>query len=62
MPTLADYLRRCERDYLVRALERHGWQISDTAAELRISRKNLWERIVCTSLRRRKTSDARARP
>ncbi len=43
--TLADYLQRCERDYIVRALERHGWHINDTAVALGISRKNLWERM-----------------
>jgi DNA-binding NtrC family response regulator len=45
IPTLADYLQRCERDYVVRALERHSWQINDTASTLGISRKNLWERM-----------------
>jgi DNA-binding NtrC family response regulator len=45
MPPLADYLQRCEREYVVRALERHGWQINDTAVALGISRKNLWERM-----------------
>jgi DNA-binding NtrC family response regulator len=44
-PSLVDYLHRCERDYIVRTLERHGWQINDTAMALGISRKNLWERM-----------------
>jgi len=43
--TLADYLQRCERHYLLEALETRGWQIGQTAAALGISRKNLWERM-----------------
>ena len=43
--TLTHYLQRCERQYVVGVLERHGWQINDSAASLGISRKNLWERM-----------------
>jgi DNA-binding NtrC family response regulator len=43
--TLIEFLQRCEREYLVRALKGHGWQISETATALGISRKNLWERM-----------------
>jgi two-component system nitrogen regulation response regulator GlnG len=43
--TLIEFLQRCEREYLVRALNGHGWQINETATALGISRKNLWERM-----------------
>ena len=42
---LADYLQRCERYFIVETLERHGWQIGETARVLAISRKSLWERM-----------------
>jgi DNA-binding NtrC family response regulator len=42
---LADYLQRCERQYIVAALERHGRHVQETAAALGISRKSLWERM-----------------
>ena len=41
---LAEYLQRCERYFILETLERHGWQISESARALGISRKNLWER------------------
>ena len=43
--SLAGYLAQSERGYVMRALERNQWQIAHTAAELGISRKNLWEKI-----------------
>jgi DNA-binding NtrC family response regulator len=43
--TLADYLQRCERYFILETLERHGWQIGATAKVLAISRKSLWERM-----------------
>jgi DNA-binding NtrC family response regulator len=43
--TLIEFLQRCEREYVVRALNCHGWQIHETATALGISRKNLWERM-----------------
>ena len=51
--TLIEFLQRCEREYLVRALKSHDWQIYETATALGISRKNLWERM-----RRHKISDS----
>lgn len=36
---------RVERDYLVRALARFDNHMGNTAYELGISRKNLWEKI-----------------
>ncbi|TRZ67775.1 MAG: sigma-54-dependent Fis family transcriptional regulator [Rhodocyclaceae bacterium] len=44
-PTLAEHIARVERDYLVRALARNGSHMGNTAAELGISRKNLWEKM-----------------
>ncbi len=47
---LGAYLRRCERNYILDALERHDWHIIETAQELGISRKNLWEKMKKHSL------------
>jgi len=44
-PTLAEHMARIERGYLVRALARNGSHMGNTAAELGISRKNLWEKM-----------------
>ena len=35
----------CQREYILRALDAHQWQVTETAAELGISRKNLWEKM-----------------
>jgi two-component system response regulator HydG len=43
--TLDTYLRACERQFIARALDEHGWRVTQTAAELGISRKNLWEKM-----------------
>ena len=43
--SLAEYLQRSERHYILEALEKRGWQISETARALGISRKSLWERM-----------------
>ena len=43
--TLEAYLRECEREFIVRALEEHRWHVSATADGLGISRKNLWEKM-----------------
>jgi two-component system response regulator AtoC len=43
--TLGRYLRNCEREFILRALEAQAWRVSDTAQELGISRKNLWEKM-----------------
>jgi DNA-binding NtrC family response regulator len=42
---LSQFLQECERRYIVNALNEHDWQMSNTAAALGISRKNLWEKI-----------------
>ena len=43
--TLGRYLEACEREYLVKELARHDWQMATTAQAIGISRKNLWERL-----------------
>ena len=43
--TLAAYLRDCEREFIMRALEEHHWRVTETADALGISRKNLWEKL-----------------
>jgi DNA-binding NtrC family response regulator len=43
--TLEAYLRLCEREFIARALDAHGWRMTQTAADLGISRKNLWEKM-----------------
>lgn len=43
--SLRDYLLACERDFIVRALDSHKWQIQACADGLGISRKNLWEKM-----------------
>ena len=43
--SLGEYLQACERGYLLRALERNKRQIGASAADLGISRKNLWEKM-----------------
>jgi len=43
--SLADYLQACERTYVLRTLNRHEGQIRASAADLGISRKNLWEKM-----------------
>jgi DNA-binding NtrC family response regulator len=43
--SLGEYLQACERTYLLRTLARNGGHITTSAAELGISRKNLWEKM-----------------
>ncbi|MBM3392907.1 MAG: sigma-54-dependent Fis family transcriptional regulator [Betaproteobacteria bacterium] len=42
---LGEYLRACERRYIVQALELQAWHLGRTADSLGISRKNLWEKM-----------------
>ena len=44
-PTLAIHMAHVERDYLMRALSRCDNHMGNTAIELGISRKNLWEKM-----------------
>jgi DNA-binding NtrC family response regulator len=39
------YLQECERRYILNALDQHKHHMSNTAAALGISRKNLWEKM-----------------
>jgi len=55
--TLADYLQRCERYFIVETLNRCGWQIGATANVLAISRKSLWERMRRLGITASETSD-----
>jgi len=43
--SLNDYLHACERQYIEGMLRTNNWRIAETAAELGISRKNLWEKM-----------------
>ena len=43
--TLAQYIRQCERNYIVRALDENDNRINDTATTLGISRKTLWDKM-----------------
>ncbi len=51
---LYEYLQTCERNFIVNSLNQHEWQMSNTAATLGISRKNLWERIKKLGIRHEK--------
>jgi DNA-binding NtrC family response regulator len=42
---LKGYLQQCEAKYIHQALSTHRWRITETAASLGISRKNLWEKM-----------------
>lgn len=57
-PTLAEHMARVERDYLTRALARCGNHMGNTAIELGISRKNLWEKMRKLGLRGEPGDDA----
>jgi DNA-binding NtrC family response regulator len=43
--TLSNYLRDCERKFILQVLQRNQWHFGDTAASLNITRKNLWEKM-----------------
>ncbi len=43
--TLAQYIRQCERSYIMQALAENNNRISDTAEALGISRKTLWDKM-----------------
>ncbi len=42
---LTDYLAKCERAYITQMLEQNTWRITDTAGQLGISRKALWDKM-----------------
>ncbi|OGS94909.1 MAG: transcriptional regulator [Gallionellales bacterium RIFCSPLOWO2_02_FULL_57_47] len=43
--TLNEYLRECERKYILQSLVQNHWHYGNTANALGISRKNLWEKM-----------------
>lgn len=51
-PPLHDHMDDVAKGYIVQALERHGWQISETAGALQISRKTLWEKMKRYNIRK----------
>lgn len=42
---LTDYLAKCERAYLTHMLELNAWRITETAGQLGISRKAMWDKM-----------------
>lgn len=48
---LKTYLGEFERQLIQQTLQAHQWRIAETAASLKISRKNLWEKIKKFNLR-----------
>jgi DNA-binding NtrC family response regulator len=43
--TLTDYMRECERKFILQSLQQNHWHFGNTATALGISRKNLWEKM-----------------
>jgi DNA-binding NtrC family response regulator len=43
--TLSNYLRECERKFILQSLQQNHWHFGNTATALGISRKNLWEKM-----------------
>ena len=43
--TLSEYLRDCERKFILQSLVQNHWHYGNTANALGISRKNLWEKM-----------------
>ncbi|MEA3276507.1 MAG: sigma-54 dependent transcriptional regulator [Pseudomonadota bacterium] len=44
-PSLGAVREANEREYILRALESHGWRMAETASTLGISRKTLWQKM-----------------
>ena len=42
---LKEYIQRCERKKIRECLERHEWRVVESAVDLGISRKSLWEKM-----------------
>jgi two-component system nitrogen regulation response regulator NtrX len=51
-PTLAEFQERAERAYLVRQLQRHGWNVAATARAIQTPRSNLYKKIEAYGLKR----------
>ncbi len=56
--SLSEYLQACERSYIRGALARNDGRIAKTAAELGISRKNLWEKMKKLGIAAEESGDA----
>jgi len=52
--TLAGYVSGRERERILEMLIANGWHIGQTAASLRISRKNLWEKMKKLDIQKQK--------
>jgi len=50
--TLAEFQERAERAYLVRQLQRHGWNVAATARAIQTPRSNLYKKIEAYGLKR----------
>jgi len=50
--TLTEFQERAERAYLVRQLQRHGWNVAATARAIQTPRSNLYKKIEAYGLRR----------
>ncbi|MCU0291940.1 MAG: sigma-54 dependent transcriptional regulator [Thermoanaerobaculaceae bacterium] len=51
-PTLTEFQERAERAYLVRQLQRHGWNVAATARAIQTPRSNLYKKIEAYHLKR----------
>jgi two-component system nitrogen regulation response regulator NtrX len=51
-PTLAEFQERAERAFLVRQLQRHGWNVAATARAINTPRSNLYKKIEAYGLSR----------
>jgi two-component system nitrogen regulation response regulator NtrX len=51
-PTLTEFQERAERAYLVRQLQRHGWNVAATARAIQTPRSNLYKKIEAYGLKR----------
>jgi two-component system nitrogen regulation response regulator NtrX len=50
--TLAQFQEQAERAYLVRQLQRHGWNVAATARAIQTPRSNLYKKIEAYGLKR----------
>lgn len=51
-PTLTEFQERAERAYLVRQLQRNGWNVAATARAIQTPRSNLYKKIEAYGLKR----------
>jgi len=50
--TLAEFQEQAERAYLIRQLQRHGWNVAATARTIQTPRSNLYKKIEAYGLKR----------